>query len=199
MSSIHLSHLSSIQMSTHMSSSVCSKYWAKFMEDKNLDRTVNTRNVTPPEVAYREGYVKGKTAASAPLQYENQRNRESDSAANGFLTGAVITAVVGAGLAMYFFVYQAQRVPVKTVAPSPKVEKETKIIEKTTDRVREIMPSPIAVPPAPTNVEITLPNPVSAPAQPPATQPAQPAQSPSAAEQPAQPSAQPTQPTPSQP
>ncbi len=181
----------------HMSSSVCSKYWAKSMEDKNFDRTVNTRNVTPPEVAYRDGYVQGKTAANDPLQYENQRNRESDSAANGFLTGAVITAVVGAGLAMYFFVYQAQRVPVKTVAP--KVEKETKVIEKTTDTVREIMPSPIAVPPAPTNVEITLPNPVAAPAQPPAsTQPAQPAQAPSAAAQPAQPSAQSTQPTPSQ-
>lgn len=159
------------------------------MGNQNVDRTVNTRNVTPAEVAYRDGYVQGKTASNDPLQSERQLNRESDSAASGFLTGAVITAVVGAGLAMYFFVYQAQRVPVKTTAPTPapKVEKETKIIEKTTDRVLEIMPSPIAVPPAPTNVEITLPNPPSAPAT-------QPAQAPSATEQPVQPSAQPTQP-----
>ncbi len=167
------------------------------MGNQNVDRTVNTRNVTPAEVAYRDGYVQGKTVSNDPLQSERQRNRESDSAASGFLTGAVITAVVGAGLAMYFFVYQAQRVPVKTTAPTPapKVEKETKIIEKTTDRVLEV-PSPIAVPPAPTNVEITLPNPPSAPAQPVAPQPAQ---APSAAEQPAQPSAQPTQPTSSNP
>jgi hypothetical protein len=151
----------------------------KFMEDKNLDRNVNARNVTPKEIAYRDGYVEGQESSSQQryndrLQHENQQVRESDSAANGLLIGMVLTTIIGAGLAAFFVISQSQKVPVRSAAP--KIEKETKVIEKTTDRVREIAPA------APPNVEIVIPN---APQQPSATQPNQTLPPPAANSQPA--------------
>jgi len=126
------------------------------MED-DFDKSVNTRNVKPTEIAYRNGYVRGQVNSTEQQKYidqarqENQSDRESNSAASGLITGIILTAIIGFGIAIFFFVHQTQKTPV--TSSTPKVEKETKVIEKTTERVREIAPA------SQPNVEINLPSP----------------------------------------
>lgn len=140
------------------------------MKNNNLDETINTRSVTPTETAYRDGYVRGQTQADYKQQQidqirvENERVRESNSEANGLLTGFIITALVGAGVAAYFVFTQGQKPAVKTATPQP--PQETKVIEKTTNVIREIVPSIVPAPasaPAPASpseVKVNISNPL---------------------------------------
>jgi hypothetical protein len=174
------------------------------MEDKNLEKTVNTRSVTPAEVAYRDGYITGQVKSEQQqrdldrIRYENQTTRESESAASGLLTGIILTALIGSGIAAYFLISQAQKIPV-VKSTTPQIQKETKVIEKTTDRVREVSPPAVpnvAVP----NVEVTVPSPVQpsgttqpTQAPPPAEKKVEPSNSQTPSQQPQQPQTSPNQ------
>jgi len=160
------------------------------MENENFDKTVNARRVTPTEIAYRDGYVRGQTSPEQQqqnldrIQQENQKTRESYSATNGLLTGIILAAIIGCGIAAVLFVQQVQKNPTKSAIPTPRVEKETKVIEKTTDRIQELVPS------SPPNVQVNIPTPTQ---QPIIVQPKPPTQPTEAVEQKSQPNAQPTQ------
>jgi hypothetical protein len=115
------------------------------------------------------------TSLSEQRRYEaEQRDREDSNAFGGLLLGMLLTALVGLGVAAYYFLNNRPATttiitPANPVAsPSPQVKE--RIIER--DRIVPVPQQSVA--PAP-NVNVTIPNPVApqAPAAQPA--PAQPA------------------------
>jgi hypothetical protein len=160
------------------------------------DNSTNARRATPDEVAYRDGYAQGRrneqTVQSAyrQVEYENQRIREDNSAASGVVVGLVLASLVGALAGVFYFLSQSSTVAPAPEAPQaqpaapqpPVVERQTTVIERTVDRVREVEP------PAVPEVEINVPAPelpVVEPVQPEAVQPAAP-EAPVAPEEPVQ-------------
>jgi len=98
-----------------------------------------------------------------------QRDREDSNAFGGLLLGMLLTALVGLGVAAYYFLNQRPSTtniitPANPVAsPSPQVKE--RIIER--DRIVPVPQQSSA--PAP-NVNVTIPNPIAPPA--PVAQPA---------------------------
>ena len=139
-------------------------------ENRNVsgldDQTVRSRPASPEEIAYRDGYVRGKAAEEKTQQTYRRMDsiraeqaaqaRANEGASNGLLAGlllAIIAACLGA--AAYYLTREPQ--PAATEAP---VERETTIIERTIENNREIIQNPpevnlpdVQVP----NVEINVP------------------------------------------
>ncbi|NJN86586.1 MAG: hypothetical protein HC881_10080 [Leptolyngbyaceae cyanobacterium SL_7_1] len=177
--------------------------------DKNInarpDGSIHARPATPDEVAYRDGYAQGRTKEQAAqsayrrVEYENQRLREDNSAANGAVNGVVIglvlASLVGAIAGAFYFLSQNPTVAPVPEAPQaqpaapqpPVVERQTTVIERTVDRVREVQPPTVP------EVEVTIPAPelpAVEPVQPETVQPEavqpQAPEAPTAPEEPAQ-------------
>lgn len=101
--------------------------------DDRFDQSINTRNVTPDEMAYRDGYVHGKVTEQ---RVDAARRAERDeSASRGLLIGLALASLVGliAGT-----LYYLNRQP-ETLAPAPnpvvipqrtETNRETTIIER---------------------------------------------------------------------
>lgn len=112
------------------------------------DNTVKGRPASPEEVAYRDGYIRGRATED---QAQNQQRhmddiraeqmaqaRANESASSGLLAGlliAIIAACIGGGA--YYFTRDTE--PATTEAP---VERETTIIERTVENNREIIQNP---------------------------------------------------------
>ncbi|WP_035985924.1 hypothetical protein [Leptolyngbya sp. KIOST-1] len=158
------------------------------IRSRDFESSINTRPVTNDEVAYRNGYVRGKSAeqleqerrraTEARIYEENARLRSDNGVSAGLILGlalAALAAVIG-GL---IYVYSEETNP-GAVTPTPEATSpepatnETTIIERTIERTQEVIPSPAPVQTPEVNVELNTPAP--APAQPePATNQAQPA------------------------
>jgi hypothetical protein len=156
-----------------------------------IENTVLGREVTPEEVAYRDGLVQGRTQQEERIYQEELRLRQARQQAvaarrsnNGAFLGVALTVVVlitgGVIWAAAFYnrdpapTQPEQNVEVPAAPDTPETpQSETTIIERTIDRTREVVPSPPQV------IERTVPAPTQpAPqAQPAPTQqaPAQPA------------------------
>jgi outer membrane biosynthesis protein TonB len=148
--------------------------------DRDFDSTVNTRPATSDEVAYRNGYVRGKSvdqierdrrlATDARIYEDNARRRTDNGISTGLVLGLVlasVAAVVG-GLAYVYSTDTPDPAPAETTTPEattpPPTNNETTIIERTIERTQEVIP---AQPSPPVNVEV-LPPPQPAPAPAPA-------------------------------
>ncbi|MGB3310723.1 MAG: hypothetical protein WBG32_10770 [Nodosilinea sp.] len=161
--------------------------------NQEFDASINARPVTNDEIAYRDGYVRGKSAeqleqerrraAEARLYEENARLKADSGASAGLILGlalAALAAVVG-GL---IYVYLDDTAPDTAVptpeAVTPEPANETTIIERTVERTQEVIPAPSSAQPPDINVELNTPEPAPAPAPAPAA-PVQPEASPDAA------------------
>ncbi|MGG6238529.1 hypothetical protein ACQ4N7_07790 [Nodosilinea sp. AN01ver1] len=170
--------------------------------NRDFEASINTRPVTNDEIAYRDGYVRGKSAqqleherrlaAEARIREENARLREDNGVSAGLILGlalAALAAVIG-GL---IYVYSEENPVPGTANPTPEAvspepaDNETTIIERTVERTQEVIPAPSSAQPPEINVELN--NPVQSP--PPAA-PVQPEAS-EAPATPAQPEAEPNQ------
>ncbi|MBD1915539.1 MULTISPECIES: hypothetical protein [Cyanophyceae] len=173
--------------------------------NQDFDASINARPVTPDEVAYRDGYVSGKSAdqleqerrraEEARVHEENAKLRTDNGISTGLILGLVLAAVavvVGAVAYVYSDANDGAIISVPQ-APAPEVQtpeppNETTIIERTIERTQEVVPAPSNVEPPEINVELN--NPVQ---QAPSAAPAAPSAAPSAA--PAAPSAAPAAPS----
>jgi hypothetical protein len=123
--------------------------------DREVRNATPSRPATRDEVAYRDGYVQGKSVEQ--LQQRRMRAREADiyatearvrenNGASGVLIGfllALIAAVIGGIL--YFANDDAGNVqPVDNQPPATETPtQDTTIIERTIDRTQEIVPVPV--------------------------------------------------------
>lgn len=127
--------------------------------DDRFDQSVNTRNVTPDEMAYRDGYVHGK-ATEQRVDAARRADRD-ESASKGLIIGLALASLAGliAGT-----LYYLNRQP-ETLAPAPnpvvipqrtETNRETTIIE----RVPEASPGNDAgttlQQPAPTTPDVNI-------------------------------------------
>lgn len=163
--------------------------------NQDFDTSINARPVTKDEVAYRDGYVNGKSteqleqerrrAEEARIYEENARLRADNGVSTGLILGVVLAAVavvVGAVAYVYSDANDGRLIPVPQApapeAPAPEPTNETTIIERTIERTQEAVPVPTA--PAPTveppDINVELNNPVApAPSAAPETPSAAPA------------------------
>lgn len=181
----------------------------KIPNPKPFEATVNSRPVTPDEVAYRDGYVQGKSAEQlevdrrraidARRHEENARLRADNGVSTGVILGFVLAAIAAIfGGVLYLYNNNDSPSPIAPTpdattpeATSPEPTNETTIIERTIERTQEVIPAPAPsrVEPPQINVEVA---PAPAPAPAPAAAPA-PAPAPDSQAQPEQPATQPSQ------
>lgn len=170
--------------------------------NQNFETSVNTRPVTKDEIAYRDGYVSGKSAqqleqerrraAEARIYEENARLRANDGMSTGLILGLTLAAVAAA-VGGLFYVYSEENLSPGTATPTPEAvspepaSNETTIIERTVERTQEVIPAPSSAQPPEVNVELN--NPLQSPAP---SAPAQPEAS-EAPAAPAEPEAEPNQ------
>ncbi|WOD38243.1 hypothetical protein [Nodosilinea sp. E11] len=167
--------------------------------NRDLESSVNTRPATQNEIAYRDGYVRGKSAeqlerdrrraAEARVYEENARLRADNGVSTGVVLGFILAAIAAIfGGVLYLYNNEAgtgqgttnptpATTTPATTAPEPPTN-ETTIIERTIERTQEVVPAPSSAEPPQINVELnnpfqpgTAPNPQADPNQPPAETP----------------------------
>lgn len=123
----------------------------------DFDKTINTRPATRGEVAYRNGYLQGR-AAQQHVRYRSQedwvRRREiqdTNHVASGVVFGIVLACLAGAAVSVMSFVNQRNGVapansagvvqPSSAQPQTAPVQRQTTIIDRTIERVREIIPT----------------------------------------------------------
>lgn len=169
---------------------------------RDFQDSINTRPATADELAYRDGYVRGKVAKQREQEYrrdleariyaENARRQANEGVSIGLVFGltlAALAAIIG-GL---FYVYRDADNPnipdIIVPAPeanSPEPSSETTIIERTIERTQEVVPAPSEITLPDVNVDITPPapqaNPTPEAAEPNAAEPSATEANPSAPE-----------------
>ncbi|MGC1308615.1 MAG: hypothetical protein WA885_15420 [Phormidesmis sp.] len=105
--------------------------------DQSIDG-VRGREVTPEEIARRDGYVKGRNDENYQQQSLRSQervvaqSRENDSAASGMVFGLLI-ALLAAGVGAAFYFLSGDRtapVAIPQIQKEKVIEKETTVIEK---------------------------------------------------------------------
>jgi hypothetical protein len=153
--------------------------------NQDFDASINARPVTPDEVAYRDGYVSGKSAdqleqerrraEEARVYEENAKLRTDNGVSTGLILGLVLAAVavvVGAVAYVYSDANDGRIIAVPQApapeAPAPEPANETTIIERTIERTQEAVPVPTAPAPsapapavAPPDINVEVNNPVA--------------------------------------
>ncbi|HZG40682.1 MAG TPA: hypothetical protein VEZ50_18555 [Nodosilinea sp.] len=174
---------------------------------------MNTRPVTNDEIAYRDGYVRGKSAeqleherrraAEARVYEDNARLRADNGVSTGLVLGLVLAAVAAVVGGIAYVYSDAGNEPTITTpaptstTPQPANNQRT-IIQRTIERTREVVPVPTPAQPPEINVELNnpvQPAPNPAPVNPAPANPAPTNQAPvsPAPAEPAQPQANPNQ------
>lgn len=132
---------------------------------RNLNTPLET--VNPDAVSYEEGYVHGR-ASERSLKHQEQQVRSEHSASRGLLLGMALTSLVGLVVGGIFYLNQREESPTPTpvlvpARPTPQQpNRETTIIERTTERIQP--PSPINQEPPTTppqsqpDIRIIVPN-----------------------------------------
>lgn len=146
----------------------------------DLADSMTERKSTYDQASYNNGYLNGRASERRVSDVEERvRAREGESAASGLFVGIILTALVGLGFGLFYFLNNESNTPNPNVVPNivnPQASpnqtapnqnrSETTIIER--DRV---VPVPQQAPNPQVNIEV--PNPTtgnnSAPAEQPAT------------------------------
>ncbi|PZV09918.1 MAG: hypothetical protein DCF22_17710 [Leptolyngbya sp.] len=102
-----------------------------------------------------------------------QRDREDSNAFGGLLLGMLLTALVGLGVAAYYFLNNQRPNNTTIIAPNPITSPSPQVKERIIERDRLVPVPQQSSAPAP-NVNVTIPNPI--PQQAPAARPAPAAQ-----------------------
>ncbi|HBL10193.1 MAG TPA: hypothetical protein DD379_01920, partial [Cyanobacteria bacterium UBA11162] len=119
-------------------------------------QTLDTESTPAP---YTEGYIHGR-AAERSLENRSVDVEEKTTATRGLLLGVALTSLVGLTLGTVFFLNQQHEEPVPSIIvpsrqPSPEPQKETTIIERTTETIQQPPASPVEVQP---EINLTVPN-----------------------------------------
>ena len=126
-----------------------------------LSDSMAKRKPAYPQNAYHNGYQNGRVAERRVANVEERvRTREGESAANGLFVGMILTALVGLGFGLFYFLNYKPEAPVVVpnvtapqASPSPnQPENRTTVIER--DRIVPV-PQTNSAP----DVNIQLPNP----------------------------------------
>lgn len=141
---------------------------------QDFDTSVNARPATRDEIAYRDGYVRGKAAeqreydrrraAEARMYEENARLRADNGVSTGLILGFVlagVAAVVGGALYVYNDMSTPTATPEATTPQEPSTD--TTIIQRTIERTREVVPAPTQIQLPEVNPEINVTPPAPAP------------------------------------
>jgi hypothetical protein len=132
-------------------------------------RHLNTplETVNPDAVSYEEGYVHGR-ASERSLENHEQEVRSEHSAARGLLLGMALTSLVGLTVGAIFYLNQKEESPTPTpvlvpARPAPQQpNRETTIIERTTEKIQPSAPINQEPPTAPQqsqpDIRIIVPN-----------------------------------------
>lgn len=125
--------------------------------------------VNPDAVSYEEGYVHGR-ASERSLEKQQQLVRHEHSAARGLLLGMALTSLVGLVVGAIFYLNQREESPTPTpvlvpARPAPQQpNRETTIIERTTETIQPSAPINQEPPAAPApqqkqpDIRIIVPN-----------------------------------------
>ena len=130
---------------------------------RNLNTPVET--VNPDSVSYEDGYVQGR-ATERSFERQYQQDNAERTATRGLLLGFTLTALVGLVAGTLFYLNQRQESTIPVVVPVPgntqQPNRETTIIERTTETTQESAPTRQEPPEAPrTNqpdIRIIVPN-----------------------------------------
>lgn len=113
--------------------------------------------LTAEEQSFREGYLRGQSG-NKELQSQRERAAENSGAASGLVIGGVIATLIGIGAAAFYYWRTPESLPTTIIntmpSPSatgaPQSEKETKIIERTTEKAASPqiieVPKPVLIP-----------------------------------------------------
>jgi hypothetical protein len=130
---------------------------------RNLNTPVETAN--PDSVSYENGYVHGR-ATERSFEQQYQQDNAGRTATRGLLLGFALTSLVGLVVGTLFYLNQRQESPTPVLVPVPsnvqQPNRETTIIERTTETTRESTPTR-QEPPEPArenqpNIRIIVPN-----------------------------------------
>jgi hypothetical protein len=133
----------------------------------NLNTPLET--VNPDAVSYEEGYVHGR-ASERSLENQEQEVRSENSASRGLLLGMALTSLVGLTVGAIFYLNQREESPTPTpvlvpARPAPQQpNRETTIIERTTEKIQPSAPINQEPPTAPApqqsqpDIRIIVPN-----------------------------------------
>jgi hypothetical protein len=140
------------------------------LNSRDLEASLTTRPVTRDEVAYRDGYVSGKTAeqleydrrraAEARMYEENARLRADNGVSTGLILGFVlagVAAVVGGLLYVYNDIGGGAATPTPEATTPQQPSNDTTIIQRTIERTREVVPAPAQIQLPDVNVDVTPP------------------------------------------
>jgi hypothetical protein len=130
---------------------------------RNLNTPVET--VNSDSVSYEDGYVHGR-ATERSFERQYQQDNAERTATRGLLLGFTLTALVGLVAGTLFYLNQRQESTIPVVVPVPsntqQPNRETTIIERTTETTQESAPTRQEPPEAPrTNqpdIRIIVPN-----------------------------------------
>jgi hypothetical protein len=108
----------------------------------NLNTPVET--VNPDSVSYEDGYVHGR-ATERSFEQQYQQDNAERTATRGLLLGFTLTALVGLVAGTLFYLNQRQESTTPVVVPVPnntqQPNRETTIIERTTETTQESAPT----------------------------------------------------------
>jgi hypothetical protein len=108
--------------------------------------TVMGRKATAEEVAFRDGYVNGRSAQDRSRAVQNQRDRASARTDDGIATGLTISFLLVAtagivGAIAYSVTGPSNPAPTVETTPEPG-QVENTIIDRTIERTQEVLPAP---------------------------------------------------------
>lgn len=133
-------------------------------ELENETHLTNIANVPEP-ASYKEGYVHGR-ASERSVEKQHEEVRTDNIAARGLLLGVALTSLVGVVVGLLFYLSQRQETPQPVPVISPNISqpqnRETTVIERTTENTQEsssINPAPPTTPQnSQQNIRIVVPN-----------------------------------------
>ncbi|MFQ4135579.1 hypothetical protein PGN35_004600 [Nodosilinea sp. PGN35] len=136
--------------------------------NRDFETSINTRPATRDEIAYRDGYIRGKSAeqleyerrraAEARMHEENARLRADNGVSVGLVLGLVLAAVAAVvGGIVYVSSTDGTVTPTPEATTPEPANNETTIIERTIERTQEVVPAPRTVETPQINVELNNP------------------------------------------
>lgn len=133
-------------------------------ELENERHLTNIANVPEP-ASYQEGYVHGR-ASERSVEKQSEEVRTDNIAARGLILGVALTSLVGLVVGILFYLSQRQETPQPEPVISPNVSqpqnRETTVIERTTENIQKstsINPAPPTAPQeSQEDIRIVVPN-----------------------------------------
>jgi hypothetical protein len=131
--------------------------------EQNLNTPIEP--VAPESVSYEEGYLHGRVAERS-LDNQIEQDRSESTAARGLVLGIALASLVGLTAGVLFYLNQRDESPTPTQVVAPATpqspNRETTIIERTTENTQRTTPANPASPATsqPPDIRVIIPTPV---------------------------------------